>query len=142
MPPEVLVDILELSLLDPTWGSIPLRNARLLSLALLSKQFQPPAYSILYGDLRLHFLAGTADKLRQSLRANRTLAPLVARLEVKSVESRVWCQSWVTDVLEDEARLADARRRARTFPIHRVDKPRRRFVDIEIGRASCRERVS
>ncbi|KAL8280553.1 hypothetical protein RQP46_007201 [Phenoliferia psychrophenolica] len=113
IPPEILTVILELSLLSPRL--IKDRNSRLLDLALVSRQFQPVAYDLLWGDLRVSWLAGTAMRVQRSLRANRSLAPIVKRLQVNAVDQRAWISAWVHRIRANPAQLAAARRRARTF---------------------------
>ncbi|KAL8277623.1 hypothetical protein RQP46_009896 [Phenoliferia psychrophenolica] len=58
------------------------RNGQLAALALVAKAWRGPAYSALYGDLRVVWLAGNVDKLVASFDDNADLLPLVRRLEV------------------------------------------------------------
>ena len=125
LPPEVLLKVLSLSL--HTGKDIPARNARLASLSLISRQIQPIAFSLLYGDLQTQFgAAGIARNLERSLALNPKLAPLVVRLKVECINVHDWTNEWIGDVRKNPQLLAAAERRAeRVEPDGRLRSCRR-----------------
>ncbi|KAL8286636.1 hypothetical protein RQP46_004164 [Phenoliferia psychrophenolica] len=87
-PPEILLHILFYtsdSYSSRDYTDLNERNADLAGLALVSRAFQAATYSVLYGDLRLAWMADKVRKLRTSFNENAQLLPLVRRLEATAV---------------------------------------------------------
>ncbi|KAL8286680.1 hypothetical protein RQP46_004208 [Phenoliferia psychrophenolica] len=87
-PPEILLHILSYSsnsYASDEYIDLNERNADLASLALVSRAFQAATYSVLYGDLRLAWMADKVKALRSSFNENPQLLPLVRRLEATAV---------------------------------------------------------
>ncbi|KAL8286747.1 hypothetical protein RQP46_004275 [Phenoliferia psychrophenolica] len=92
-PPEILLLILsfasEITHLE-SYLDLSDRNVALAQLALVSRDFRAAAYSVLYGDLRLPWMADTVIKLHHSFNNNPNLLPLVRRLEACAVDEETW----------------------------------------------------
>ncbi|KAL8286678.1 hypothetical protein RQP46_004206 [Phenoliferia psychrophenolica] len=87
-PPEILLHILSFaseSYSGHHYADLNQRNADLASLALVSRTFQAGTYPVLYGDLRLAWMADKVKKLQKSFQTNAHLVPLVRRLEATTV---------------------------------------------------------
>ncbi|KAL8286748.1 hypothetical protein RQP46_004276 [Phenoliferia psychrophenolica] len=92
-PPEILLHIISLSTAHTSWDLFPDlsdRNVALVQLALVSRAFRAATYSVLYGDLRLPWMADTVKKLYQSFANNPNLLPLVRRLEACAITEHHW----------------------------------------------------
>ncbi|KAL8286661.1 hypothetical protein RQP46_004189 [Phenoliferia psychrophenolica] len=94
-PPEILLHILSFasaSYSSDHYTDLNKRNADLASLALVSRAFQEATYSVLYGDLRLAWMADKVKMLCVSLNANLQLLPLVRRVEAIAVQMDEWVE--------------------------------------------------
>lgn len=113
LPPELLTQVIILSTHrveysdDSADDYLVERNRQLSALALVSSDFQRAAYSVLYGDLRLAWLARSVQRLTRSFEDNTALLPLVRSLEVSSVDRRDWCadQAHFEEDLEKSMRI-------------------------------------
>ncbi|KAL8286611.1 hypothetical protein RQP46_004139 [Phenoliferia psychrophenolica] len=110
-PPEVLLQILSF-ISDSYYGQHHIdsedRNAGLASLSLVNRAFQEATYSVLYGDLRLAWMADKVKKLRKSFSCNPNLLPLIRRLEATAVHRG----EWIEYQLENPSEYADAWKQA------------------------------
>lgn len=84
------------------------RNTLLCPLALVSTQFRDPVYDVLYGDLRVDWIASVITKLVKSFKKNRQLLKLVRRLEASApteedVARRI--HAYIDEVTEDPERV-------------------------------------
>ncbi|KAL8286778.1 hypothetical protein RQP46_004306 [Phenoliferia psychrophenolica] len=94
-PPEVLLLVLSFasdSYIGGEAETLNARNAELARIALVSRAFQAATYSVLYGDLRLPWMADTVKQLRKSFSKNSQLLPLVRRLEASAVDEYAWVE--------------------------------------------------
>ncbi|KAK4698588.1 hypothetical protein P7C70_g7686, partial [Phenoliferia sp. Uapishka_3] len=130
LPPEILVIIIQLAV-----DHLPIqeRNRQLAALSLVSREFQPPAYDNLYGHLRVNWIAGTAARLQQSLRANRSLANLVTLFEARELPFVAWRTAWILPIFEDYEQLAAAVKRAKVWRVHERERLRssRRRLEVQ-----------
>ncbi|KAK4703933.1 hypothetical protein P7C70_g2287, partial [Phenoliferia sp. Uapishka_3] len=96
LPTEILVEILKVaSDLSRRRLSTPHeRSTSLATFALVSRQFQRSAYSVLYGDLRVPWQAGTVLRLLRSLRANPSLGRVTRSLSALAIDAHEWQDDW------------------------------------------------
>ncbi|KAL8279522.1 hypothetical protein RQP46_008084 [Phenoliferia psychrophenolica] len=80
---------------------IAVRNRLLAPLALVSRSWQAATYSLLYGDLRIIWLAGNITRLLESFSRNPILRPMVRQLETKAVDGEEWIDNWVAVKMAD-----------------------------------------
>lgn len=91
VPPEILLQILEY-----VPGESQRRAHQLAPFALVSRQFASCTTSLLYEDLSVAWIAGTARQLLRSLRANPALGQATRTFAAAAVTDRVWTRSWIT----------------------------------------------
>ncbi|KAL8286752.1 hypothetical protein RQP46_004280 [Phenoliferia psychrophenolica] len=107
--PEVILHILSFisnsppqSRSEPAYVTITRRNAALARLALVSRPFQQTTYSVLYGDLRIPWMADKVHILSIAFEDNPSLPPLVLRLEAAAVQESMWITNKVDAIARED----------------------------------------
>ncbi|KAK4699744.1 hypothetical protein P7C70_g6515, partial [Phenoliferia sp. Uapishka_3] len=109
LPPEILTRILDECTASERYSfeNPGVRNKKLALLARVSADFQRAAYSLLYGHLKIEWLAGNGQKLLDTFQLNAALPRLVLSILVEAPCSREeWVDERVDLQIDDEANVA------------------------------------